>query len=287
MTLGTFRPLDTLVTLRALGALRALGTLRTFVAFRALRTLVTLGSLRAFVTLGALVAFGPLHFLAAVFTAFHPVFAPVLAALGAVFTPIFAPVFAAILALIARFPLVAQIDAQAVVLIADTHALEVELAGEVGGELGELLALLGGKTCLANAHVAYALLEEGADLGEQPVKVQRPVRLARHVDQSDLALIFAAVLTSILSPVFAAVLTPVFPAILSSVFAARVVGLRAHSAAERSGDAESGDRGRNNAFIPHGQLLHIGWLSLETYHVDSQTELALARCVTSRWEYAT
>src|SRR5690242_7641800 len=74
--------------------------------------------------------------------------------------------------------------------------------------------------------VANCLLEEPADLGAQPVEVDRAVRVARHIE----AAVFASVLTTVLAPVFAAVLAPLI-----------VVTCRTHRVDERPRDAECRD----------------------------------------------
>jgi hypothetical protein len=138
--------------------------------------------LRSLVALGALVALWPLQVFAPVLAPLDAVLSPVLAPLGAILTPVLAPRVAAFFPLVAGFAFVAQIDAQTVVLIAHAHALEIQLAAEVSGELRELLALLRRQAFLTDAHIANALLEQGANLGEQPVEIERAGCIARQID---------------------------------------------------------------------------------------------------------
>jgi len=142
--LGSFHSLGPFCPLDALGALGS---------FHALRTLGPFHTLRA---LDALVPFDPRDPLRTVFAAIDaPVFTSVFAPVS-VFTPVFATVFTPVGAALVRG---AQLDPQAIVVLAQPHALELEVAGELLHQLRDLGALLRRQVTLADAHIAHAAVE--------------------------------------------------------------------------------------------------------------------------------
>jgi len=175
---------------------RALHALRTLRPFHSLGTLGPLDALRA---LDALVSLHPRNALGPIFAAIGA-FRAVLAAIDAA---VFHAVFAAVGA---GFALGAQLHPQAVVGLAQPHALELELPGELFDCLRDLLALLRGQPALADAHFAYVAVEQRADLGDELLDVDRTGGIARHIQPNFFALIFAAVLASIFAAIFPPVL---------------------------------------------------------------------------------
>jgi hypothetical protein len=215
-TLGSFRALGTLDALRTLGSFRALGALGPFHTLRPLDALVPFHPRDP---LEAILA--PLD--APVFTA---VFAPV-----SVFTPVFAAIFAPVGV---DFPLRTQLDSQAIIVLAQPHAIEPEVCGEVLHQLCDLGALLSRQSAFADAHLAHAAVEEGADLRDELLRIDGTRAVARDVELNLLTLI----------------LTAVFP----PVFLAYVGGLCERSDRLRQGREESdrSNSGCDEAFARHG-----------------------------------
>jgi hypothetical protein len=185
--------------IRALDALRPLGSFNPLGALGSFNPLGALGSFYALGTFGALVSLHPRDSLGTVLAAIDAVLAAVLAA---VFTAIFTPV-GALLAL------GAQLDPEAIVVLAEPHALEVELARESLDGLGDLLALLRRQVALADAHVAHAAVEQRADLGDELLDVDRASGIAWHIEPNLFALTFALIFAPVLSPILASVFAPV------------------------------------------------------------------------------
>ncbi|HEY1288949.1 MAG TPA: hypothetical protein VGF58_11540 [Burkholderiales bacterium] len=171
---------------------------------RALDALWPLRPFHALGPLGALVSLDPCDALGTVLAALHAL-ETVLAAIGAVFhavlSTILAAVFPPVLAAVgAQLVLSAQLDPQAIVVLAQPHPLEVELARELFDGLRDLLALLRLQAPLADAHFAHILIEQRLDLGDELLEVDRTGGIARHIEPDFFTLVFAAVFT----PVFLA-----------------------------------------------------------------------------------
>lgn len=129
--------------------------------------------------------------------------------LGTIVAAIDAAVFAAVFTTVgALLSLGAQHDPEAIVVLAQSHALEVELAGELLNGLGDLQALLRRQVALADAHVARAAVEQRADLGDELLDIDRAGGIARDNEPSLFALIFALILASVFAPIFSTVLLP-------------------------------------------------------------------------------